>query len=502
MQKYRCLAPARNSLSMGDGPSSMRILDLDNWNRGAERGSRIKLVHKTSLALALAFCILTSASSPLLAQSLIPKPASARDYYSQAAAALVAKDTAKATLSLTKLVEQFPEDEMAPLAAMRLAQCHMAAARYDAAIAVLEKWLPELAKSTKARALDPASELDAQATLARAYFLTAQYERVLELSKQANGLAAHPSALNDGQQRAIQQIKSLATAASQRREATQAVALREAARLVREKRYASAQAELDKVDDGLLSTDWSWRYHVLAAQCLLGVNKPQPAIERLNKIDLSALKPKEQAVVRVLRLEVALAAGSLKEADKELEALDASAQNDAHQSALLDLRRAELALLRKDRETVDRITRAAKSKYPNFESLHEFDLLLARNLLARIEFDEARQLLTTLVQSEPTTDPTLVPRAQWLIGESYLLSQDYSAAIAAYSQVIDDQHALVWAESALMQRGKCYEMTGQFAEAQNDYNRLMKDFPSSTLQPDARVRLSQLPTGSDAGKLK
>ncbi len=116
---------------------------------------------------------------------------------------------------------------MAPLAAMRLAQCFMSAAKNTEAIAVLEKWLPELAKSTRARTLDPAAEWEAQAMLARAYLTTAQYERVLELAKQMNSLSANPATLSEGQRRALEQVQSFASAASQRRAAGQAGYLRE-----------------------------------------------------------------------------------------------------------------------------------------------------------------------------------------------------------------------------------------------------------------------------------
>ena len=447
-------------------------------------------------------CTLILLANCVHAQTPTPKPearpaqqSTARELYGQAAKALVAKDIAQATVALTSLVEQFPQDDMAPLAAMRLAQCHLSAARSTEAIAVLEKWLPELSKSTKARTLDPAAELDAQAMLGKAYLMTSQYDRVIELSKKSTALAANPAALSEAQQRALQQLAGFASAAIQRRAASEAGYLREAARLVREKQYTLAQVELDKVDVTLLGADWSWRYYVLCAQCQLGSGHATGATEQLDHIELASLQPKEQSVVRMLRMEAALASGAHAAAEKELEALSATAQTDAHQAATLDLRRAELALLRKDRSTVEQLARAAKAKYPNFESLHEFDLLLARNLLARIEFDEARRVLTSLVQSPPARDPTGVPRAQWLLGESYLLSQEYQSAIAEYSRVIDGNRAPLWTESALMQRGKCYEMLGHTAEAQSDYNRLMKAFPTSSLQADARSRLGQLASG-------
>ncbi len=271
---------------------------------------------------------------------------------------------------------------------------------------------------------------------------------------------------------------------------------------MREKQFALAQAELKKVETSLLSADWIWRYHVLYAQSQLGIGQSSAALEQLDQITLKGLQPKEQAVVRMLRMEAALAAGKLTVAQQELDALGSSAESDPQQMATLDLRRAELALLRKERDTVERLARSAREKYPKFELLHEFDLMLARNLLARIEFDEARQILNAIVHAPPANDPTAVPRAQWLLGESHLLSQDYQRAIDEYSHVIDSGRAPVWTESALMQRGKCYEMLGQAKLARDDYNRLTTEFPGSSLQADAKARLSQLSPGSDASSLR
>ncbi len=437
-------------------------------------------------------CLVFAQAAPAQSPDLkFPKPKTARDLYTQAAGALLSKDIPQATTALSKLVEQFPEDELAPLAAMRLAQCGIASAKYQETIVLLEKWIPELSKSSKARLLDPGVELEAQALLARAYLMTMQYDRVLELVEKVATAEAEKLATSEGQLRALQQIKSFGTAATQRRAAGQAAPLREAAKLVREKRFALAQAELDKVDASLLGADWKWRYRVLNAQCQIGLGKPQPALKELGLIDLAALQPKEQAVVHMLQMEAALAAGSLAIAENELNALSGTAVNDPHQAATLELRRTELALLRKDRDKVDQLASAAKTKYPNFELLHEFDLLRARNMLARIEFDEAQQILNRIIQSPPAHDTTAVPRAQWLLGESYLLSQNYQRAVEYYSQVIDGNQAPTWTESALMQRGKCYEMLGQVAEAQHDYDRLTKEYPASSLSADARARLNQ-----------
>ncbi len=107
---------------------------------------------------------------------------------------------------------------------------------------------------------------------------------------------------------------------------------------MREKQFALAQAELKKVETSLLSADWIWRYHVLYAQSQLGIGQSSAALEQLDQITLKGLQPKEQAVVRMLRMEAALAAGKLTVAQQELDALGSSAESDPQQMATLDLR--------------------------------------------------------------------------------------------------------------------------------------------------------------------
>ncbi|MCC6510208.1 MAG: tetratricopeptide repeat protein [Pirellulaceae bacterium] len=423
---------------------------------------------------------------------------SARQLYSQAARALLAKDLPQATLELSRLIGEHPQDELAPLAAVRLAECHLANGKRQEAISVLEHWLPEVSRSTQAKTLDPAVHLKAHYHLARAYMLADDHLQVVTICEEQLTLYPNRDHLTEVETRALQQLDSLATQARQRQIEVQATHLRAAATDVSHKQYAQARLQLDKVQLNLLSPAWSWRYQVLLSQCELGSGNPKAAATELAKIDLSALSAsgamsaQEQLAVRMIRLDAAMASGAFVEAQHEIDALSSAAVDDARHGPAIALRAVELAMLRKDRELADRLARAAKQAFPTYQALHEFDLLLARNALARIEFAEARHILQELISHPPVDDRTAVPRAQWLLGESYFLSQDYQRAISEYSHVIDGHQAPLWTESALMQRGKCYELLGQSQSAITDYQHLTSTLPNSALRADAQARLNEL----------
>ena len=156
-------------------------------------------------------------------------------------------------------------------------------------------------------------------------------------------------------------------------------------------------------------------------------------------------------------------------------------------------------MFRKDRATARRFAAEAKQKYPKFVGLYEFDLLLARNALAQVEFDEARRLLQSIINNPPASDATAAPRAQWWLGESYFLSQDYARAMVAYSAVIDSNSVPAWADTALMQRGKCHENLNDPMSAIADFRRLLEEFPDSPVVAQARTRLNEL--GSPASSI-
>ncbi|MGN6136196.1 MAG: tetratricopeptide repeat protein [Aureliella sp.] len=420
------------------------------------------------------------------------KVSEARELYQRAAAALLSKNLPVAAAELAKLVESHPEDELAPLAALRLAECHLAQSDAAAASELLETWLPKLSQSPRTVALEPTAVLRAHYIRARADFAAEKYDLVMKVAREQADVHARRSSVTAAENGLLDQLRDLADQASRRREQALGAQLRSAADQVRNKQYSEALCTLEPCDPDSLSPAWRWRYHVLHAQCLLGQGDAAAALEELDGIALAKLTEQERSAVCMACLEAALAAQKLDRAQAEIDALAATAKNDEQLAATVALRAVEVAMLRKDRQQVRRLAEAAKEAYPKFAALYEFDLLLARNAIAQIEFAEARQILSAIIQSPPTGDPTAVPRAQWLLGESYFLSRDYARALVAYTAVIDDGSAPAWTETALIQRGKCYELLSEPEAARADYERLLEQFPRSSQAAAVRQLLAEL----------
>lgn len=110
-------------------------------------------------------------------------------------------------------------------------------------------------------------------------------------------------------------------------------------------------------------------------------------------------------------------------------------------------------------------------------------------------WDDARVTLAQLA-GRPDTAAPLRPRAQWLIGETYLMQQQYGEAIDAYRRVdaIDqDGH---WAAAALLQMGQAHEKLGQARQAAACYTGLLSRFADLPHASRARTRLAQLDESS------
>lgn len=416
----------------------------------------------------------------------------ARGHYQRAAAALLSKNLPVATAELTQLVDQYGDDELAPLAALRLAECQLAQGDAEGPLQLINAWLPKLSESPRTLALEPSAVLRAHFVSARAHFEAEHFDLVIQVAREQADVHARRSTLSAAENSLLERLRDLAEQATRRQEQALGAELRAAAEQVRGKHFAEALRVLERCDPWKMTPAWRWRYHVLHAQCVLGQGDAAKALKELDEIALEKLTVQETAAVHTACLDAAMAAQQLQRAEVEIEALSSAAEKDEQLAATLALRSVEIAMFRKEREQAHRLAIAAKEAYPKFAALYEFDLLLARNAIAQVEFTTARQILQSIIDSPPSNDSTAVPRAQWLLGESYFLSRDYGRAMTAYSAVIDDGSARGWIETALMQRGKCHELLDNPATARADYQRLVDEFPGSTLAASARERLAEL----------
>lgn len=415
----------------------------------------------------------------------------AREFYKRAAVALLSKNVTMASVELGQLVEKYPDDPLAPLAALRLAECQLSQGNPKTAIETLEKWIPKFAESPKTLLIEPACALRAHLVLARAHLAADNLKEAIEIGTLQCELYSQRNDLPQLERGLLEQLNAVIKQAAKNQDHRQAVHLRTAAELVRKKSFNDALSALNKCDLGSLGPSWQWRYHVLKAQCLQGNGDASGSLLELDKIAQRSLNPSERIAVRMACLDSALGSGQIKRAQTELTELEKAVEGDQQLGPTIALRAVEVATLSKNRDEARKKAQAARKAYPNYASLHEFDLLLARNAIANIEFDEARKILRSVIDSAPGGDDTAVPRAQWLLGESYFLSRQYTQAIAAYTSAIDGNHS-VTTELALMQRGKCFELQGDFVSASADYQRLLREYSQSRQSALATSRLAEI----------
>ena len=119
------------------------------------------------------------------------------------------------------------------------------------------------------------------------------------------------------------------------------------------------------------------------------------------------------------------------------------------------------------------------------------DLLRAELAIRQLDFDHARGLLEKVVRAT-ATDRAVRARAQWLIGETHYLQQDFPAAIEAYRKVEGIDPAGGWVSASLIQAGKSFEQLGRTREAAVCYLGLLNRFGDTVHASLARRRLAAI----------
>lgn len=120
------------------------------------------------------------------------------------------------------------------------------------------------------------------------------------------------------------------------------------------------------------------------------------------------------------------------------------------------------------------------------------EMLQAELAIRRARLEEARQMLERLVRMD-RADRSLRCRAQWLIGETYLMQQKYDEAVSAYRLVESlEPTPGVWTSAALVQAGKAFEKLGRHRDAAICYSGLLQRFADSEHAAAARQRLAAM----------
>jgi TolA-binding protein len=138
-----------------------------------------------------------------------------------------------------------------------------------------------------------------------------------------------------------------------------------------------------------------------------------------------------------------------------------------------------------------RITAARVAARDDRYRISLVDLMDAELSVRRLQFDQARALLESVIRSSET-DSGVRGRAQWLIGETHYLQRKFHEAIEAYRRVEGiDPHGQ-WVSASLLQAGKSFEQLGRTREAAVCYGNLLSRFSDASHAELARRRLAAI----------
>jgi TolA-binding protein len=191
-----------------------------------------------------------------------------------------------------------------------------------------------------------------------------------------------------------------------------------------------------------------------------------------------------------LRADAAYRRGDYEQASGRFAALEPRLEGrNERWVPMVTLRRAQVLAQQKRWSESRQIADSIEKKYPSFEQQFEADYLIGRACAAEANLDEARKRYHKVLRSPQAGKTETAAMAQWMIGESYLLQEQYAAAIREYLRVEVLYAYPHWQAAALLQAGKCYEQLGQWKNAGNAYARLLKQYAQTEFANEARQRL-------------
>ncbi len=126
---------------------------------------------------------------------------------------------------------------------------------------------------------------------------------------------------------------------------------------------------------------------------------------------------------------------------------------------------------------------------PQNRWMYQAEEVLGRAYKQQTKFDEARNSFKRVLADPNGARTETAAKAQLMIAETYFITKDYKAALEGYLKV----HILYkfpdWQSAALFQAGLCDEQLGQWKNAVDDYESLIREFPKSEFAEKAKPRL-------------
>ncbi|MDB5338048.1 MAG: Tetratricopeptide 2 repeat protein, partial [Planctomycetaceae bacterium] len=135
---------------------------------------------------------------------------------------------------------------------------------------------------------------------------------------------------------------------------------------------------------------------------------------------------------------------------------------------------------------------ACRAWKPDLPVLYILDEIAGRSLKAQAKFPAAIATFQRIVDDPNGRRTETAAKAQFMIGEIYLLQKEYAKAEAEFLKVEILYKFPEWQAPALFQAGSCQEELQHWKDAAKSYEALIKDYPKSEYAKMATERLPKV----------
>ena len=164
------------------------------------------------------------------------------------------------------------------------------------------------------------------------------------------------------------------------------------------------------------------------------------------------------------------------DAENSVQSLQLRVEEDLAQSPPPDwierflLRQAEVAMVLAKWKDAESTVWKIRTHFPECKVSAQVDYVLARCWIHEAKFEQARQLLASILESHRDTTADLQAKTWWTLAESYLMQRNYYEANACYEQVLKVAVDSKWAELAQRQMAMCRDASGSSIADRSEAN--------------------------------
>jgi len=165
--------------------------------------------------------------------------------------------------------------------------------------------------------------------------------------------------------------------------------------------------------------------------------------------------------------------------------------------AMIPLRRAQILVQDEQWDEAYGVALGIQARFPGFRQQYEADYVVGRCLAAQAKYELAREKYKRVVRSPEGGATETAAMAHWMIGESYMHEENYDEAIRAFRGVESLFNYPRWQAAAMLQAGKCHALKGEQEEAARVFARLVEQHPDTVFAQEASQRLEGVGLSTD-----